>query len=343
MARMYVQILPEVNQQLTLWRERAHAIPNEELRTQALASMNSKKFHCQGGASYALLTSDTFMRKRLIAWIVAFQTISDYLDNLCDRSTSLDATDFRCLHQAMLDAADEQEVTHDYYAQRDERDDAGYLQALVECCQRINRELPSFSGIREQLRELVSLYCDLQVYKHIAHDQREQALATWWSTHQQRYPHLEWQEFAAATGSTLGMFCFIVASAKPHISRDDANLMREQYFPAICGLHIMLDYLIDREEDQAGGDLNFCFYYRDDVHMLARIRWIIETAQQAAKQLPNARFHEMIVDGLLAVYLSDGKMSASTETRQLSKRLLAGGPWRRMFFYWNSLWVRKMF
>jgi tetraprenyl-beta-curcumene synthase len=343
MARMYVQILPVVNQQLAVWRERAIAIPNEELRAQALASMNSKKFHCQGGASYALLTGDAFMRKRLIAWIVAFQTISDYLDNLCDRSTSLDPADFRCLHQAMLDAADEQDVIHDYYAQRDERDDAGYLHSLVQCCQQINRELASFREIREQLRELVSLYCDLQVYKHIAHDQREQALATWWSAHQRRYPSLEWQEFAAATGSTLAMFCLIVTAAQPQLSAEEASLIREHYFPAICALHIMLDYLIDREEDQAGGDLNFCFYYRDDTHMLARIRWIIETAQQAAKQLPNANFHQMIVDGLLAVYLSDGKMSASTETRILSKQLLAGGPWRRMFFYWNTLMVRKMF
>ena len=33
-------------------------------------------------------------RANAIKFIVAYQTISDYLDNLCDRSTSLDPDDF---------------------------------------------------------------------------------------------------------------------------------------------------------------------------------------------------------------------------------------------------------
>ena len=39
-----------------------------------------------------------------IKFIVAYQTISDYLDNLCDRSSSLDPQDFAALHESMGDA-----------------------------------------------------------------------------------------------------------------------------------------------------------------------------------------------------------------------------------------------
>ena len=61
-----------------------------------MASIETKTFHCEGGALYALLAEAH--RDDAIRFIVAYQTISDYLDNLCDRSTSLDPEDFTLLH-----------------------------------------------------------------------------------------------------------------------------------------------------------------------------------------------------------------------------------------------------
>ncbi len=105
--------------------------------------------------------------------------------------------------------------------------------------------------------ELVGLYCDLQVYKHIRHDLREAELFKWWRLHHEKYPELGWNEFAAATGSTLGMFMLFVAAAERDIAAATINNIKKAYFPYICGLHILLDYLIDQEEDRKGGDLNF--------------------------------------------------------------------------------------
>ena len=48
--------------------------------------------------------------------------------------------------------------------------------------------------------------------------------------------------------------------------KNDAEQIRNGYFPYIQGLHILLDYLIDQEEDKVGGDLNFCFYYENEKH-----------------------------------------------------------------------------
>jgi tetraprenyl-beta-curcumene synthase len=328
-------------QRVAHWETRAQNIPDAELRKQALASIHSKKFHCQGGAVFSC--ADRKKWKLLIEWIVAFQTISDYLDNLCDRSTSLDANDFRSLHQSMLDAVDSKHPTHQYYAYRAENDDGGYLLQLVQTCQRIQRELPSYNMVEQAIRQLVQFYCDLQVYKHIRSDLREQALLDWWHTHADQFPQLKWQEFAAATGSTLGVFYLLSSAVKPNLSIQQVKQISEAYFPAICGLHILLDYFIDQEEDQGGGDLNFCSYYSSHDEMVERMHSIIAAARVAAKSLPSARFHEMIIDGLLALYLSDPKLDGNVQLRQISRRLLAGGSFSRSFFYWNTWIVRRLF
>ena len=114
---------------LELWQQEAETIPNSELRKQALLSIESKAFHCEGGAIYGLLAQDKI--EPTIRFIVAYQTICDYLDNLCDRSTSLDPRDFRTLQQACIHALTPDANGIDYYQFREDRDDGGYLIKLV--------------------------------------------------------------------------------------------------------------------------------------------------------------------------------------------------------------------
>ncbi len=336
---VYRYILPGVREQLASWRELADRMPDPELRTQAIASMTSKQFHCEGGAVYA--AAHLPMRHVLIPLIVAFQTISDYLDNLCDRSTSLDPVDFRRLHQSMLDAVDPAEPLHDYYEFREEKDDGGYLYELVKTCQASIRMLPSYSVVAEEVRHLVGLYCDLQVYKHIRHDLREAALDEWWSKHASAYPAIRWNEFAAATGSTLGVFMLFLAASQPKLQPDSAKRIHEAYFPYICGLHILLDYLIDQEEDLIGGDLNFCSYYGGMDETVDRIAEIVRQAHAKVDLLEAPKFHRMIIEGLLALYLSDPKVSKQTQVKRISRQLMKGSPMMRMFFLVNSVWIRK--
>lgn len=339
MSRVYKHILPEVRKELSAWRHTASEIPDPELRTQALASIDTKQFHCQGGAVYA--TIDLPDRNVLIRLIVSFQTISDYLDNLCDRSTSMDAEDFRLLHQSMLDAVNPDAKQHDYYALHKELNDGGYLSDLVETCQNCVRILPSYAVVMPYIIDLVSLYTDLQVYKHIHPDDREDALLNWWAMHKHRTPHLEWQEFAAATGSTLAVFMLFLAATDTGLSDDGAASIHKSYFPHVCCLHIMLDYLIDQEEDQSGGDLNFCNYYKDTEMMLERITMIAESARRDVTAIPSSPFHRMIIEGLLALYLSDPKVSEQQEVIFASRQLMKGSPLTRIFFFMNSRWIRK--
>ncbi|GGG15515.1 tetraprenyl-beta-curcumene synthase family protein [Paenibacillus abyssi] len=338
MYRVYKYVLPEVDAELKRWRQKAEAIPDEELRTQALASMDAKRFHCEGGAVYGAANLE--QRHVLIPLIVALQTISDYLDNLCDRSTSLDPDDFRLLHQSMLDAVDPGSELSDYYALRSEREDGGYLHALVRTCQSCVSMLPAYDKVKQQVTELVGLYCDLQVHKHIRKDLREPHLLHWWEQNRSRYPHLQWNEFAAATGSTLGMFMLFLAATHPELKDQHADSIRNAYFPHVCGLHIMLDYLIDQEEDREGGDLNFCNYYDNQGMLEERISGIVSNAREDVQRLPASQFHRMIIEGLLALYLSDPKVSSQEDVKRISKRLMKRSPMTRVFFWLNSMWIR---
>jgi tetraprenyl-beta-curcumene synthase len=341
MLQVYRYILPEVHEQLRFWRQKAGQMPDPELQKQAIASMVSKQFHCQGGAIYAAARLQ--MRHVLIPLIVALQTISDYLDNLCDRSTSMDADDFRMLHQSMLDAVDPAEPLHDYYAYRKENEDGGYLNELVKTCQASIRMLPAYALVQQDVRELVGLYCDLQVYKHIRQELREEALLSWWKPHEPSYPDISWNEFAAATGSTLGMFMLFVAAADAQLQPRAVKDIRAAYFPYICGLHILLDYLIDQEEDKLGGDLNFCSYYDGMDQMVARIGTIVLKARDKANGFEHSPFHRMIIEGLLALYLSDPKVKKQRQVKQISRMLMKGSPLTRLFFLINSVFIRRTF
>ncbi|WP_281890969.1 tetraprenyl-beta-curcumene synthase family protein [Paenibacillus sp. YYML68] len=340
MTRVYRYVLPGVREQLKHWRSRAEAMPDPELRTQALQSMTTKEFHCIGGCVYA--AAHPSMRHVLIPLIVAFQTISDYLDNLCDRSTSLDPVDFRRLHQSMLDAVNPAATLHDYYEFREEKQDADYLNDLVKTCQASLRLLPSYVLVAERVQELVGLYCDLQVYKHIHKDHREKALLDWWAEHQSKYDTIAWNEFAAATGSTLGVFMLFLAASEEKLQQETIHSIHEAYFPYICSLHILLDYLIDQEEDRIGGDLNFCSYYANMDSTVERIEYIVGEAKRRSQSIAHAAFHRMIIEGLLALYLSDPKVSRQQQVKRVSRRLMKGSPWMRLFFLVNSVWIRTI-
>jgi tetraprenyl-beta-curcumene synthase len=340
MFRVYRYVLPDVKSQLQLWREAAGRIPDAELRKQAIDSLTTKEFHCIGGSVYA--SAHLPMRHVLIPLIVAFQTISDYLDNLCDRSTSLDPQDFRQLHQSMLDAVDPSAPLHDYYAFRQQYSDAGYLNDLVKTCQSCICLLPAYALVADRLRELVGLYCDLQVYKHIHKDQRERELYRWWEQHKALYSQLSWNEFAAATGSTLGVFMLFVAACNRNLKQEEAEKISQAYFPYVCALHILLDYLIDQKEDLVGGDLNFCSYYDSKEQTVQRIAFVVDQAREQILHLEHPRFHRMIIEGLLALYLSDPKVKGQDQVKQISKRLMKNSPLTRMFFWINSMYIRTI-
>lgn len=334
MGKVYFKIFPKVRQELTYWEGRAKQIPNKELRSQALASISSKRFHCQGGGVYAILAKENW--KEAIRFIVAYQTISDYLDNLCDRSTSLDPADFRLLHQAMIDALTPNIDVKNYYELRKEQNDGGYLTDLVKTCQKSLENVKGYETIQEILVKLCGLYGDLQVHKHVMQAERIPRLTNWFDTYKKDFPELRWHEFSAATGSTLGIFCLVSYTLGGKMSPEIASAVYQGYFPYMQGLHILLDYFIDQKEDQEEDDLNFCTYYSSQSELEERLRFFIKKAHEHVADLPDSHFHEMVRCGLVGLYLGDRKVKNLNCGSDMRKTLLGACGKKAKFFHWNT-------
>ena len=340
MSRVYRKVLPAVHQELAYWKSRAEKIPNPELRAQALASIEHKTFHCEGGAILALTAKGEY--RKAIKFIVAYQTISDYLDNLCDRSTSLDPIDFAALHESMSDALVLHAEDKNYYRFREDQDDDNYLHDLSETCRSVLRELKHYDKIKDYLLELCQYYCDLQINKHVVHDERVPRLEKWFNHYQQQLPEMEWYEFSACSGSTLGIFCLVSYAMREDFKTSDAENIRKGYFPYIQGLHILLDYFIDQEEDIAGGDLNFCAYYENQETLFNRLNHFVVEADRHTEFLPHKKFHQLINRGLLGIYLSDEKVRKQKNVRKLARGMIKSGGWVSYFFYFNGLAYRSI-
>lgn len=340
MKRIYREVLPKVREQLAYWKRKAEAIPDDELRKQALASIRSKTFHCEGGAIYSLLAEDR--RDDIIVFIVAYQTISDYLDNLCDRSTSLDPDDFRALHESMRHALTPGADSTDYYRFRKECNDGGYLCELVKTCQTVLETIDSLPIIQPALHELAGYYCDLQVHKHVKRSERVPRLKRWFKTYQHQLPEMSWYEFSACSGSTLGIFCIVSYAASSMRMDALVDRLKDGYFPWVQGLHILLDYFIDQEEDMRGGDLNFCFYYESDARLLQRFEHFIRQADRSISKLPDAKFHRMVNKGLLGIYLADKKVQGQKKVRQIARKLIRQSGGAGWFFLLNGWLYRRL-
>lgn len=340
MSKIYRHVLPEVHRNLNYWKKRASEIPNSELRKQALESIRTKTFHCEGGGIYSLLAEDNF--QDAVSFIVAYQTISDYLDNLCDRSTSLDPQDFRALHESMHHALTPGSIIGNYYRHRIEQEDGGYLGELVQTCQSYLEKLPQLDVIQPALWELEGYYSDLQVYKHVTHGERVPRLQEWFKAHQQRLPEMTWYEFSACSGSTLGIFCIVSYALARNKMTELVNRLKDGYFPWVQGLHILLDYFVDQDEDKLGGDLNFCFYYENETRMIQRFHHFIEQSDQSIRDLPDKNFHRMINRGLLGIYLADRKVKAQKNVRSLARKIMSQAGGAGLFFFVNGWIYRRL-
>lgn len=319
-CKMIKILMPAVRRELEGWRRLAERIPDPELRAQALASIEKKRFHCLGGGVFALYPNSDF--NSAVRFIVAFQTISDYLDNLCDRAGVLDEDAFMQLHLAMADALDPGMPMRDYYLLYPHKNDGGYLTGLVQACREQVEKLPRYETVAQAMRRMVSLYSHLQAHKHIRPDLREGRLEAWAEPLAREYPGISVWEFCAATGSTLAVFLLFTAARDGGFGEREADALLDAYFPWVCALHILLDYFIDAEEDRVGGDFNFTAYYGDAAECADRLSFLTERAMRACAGLKYAGFHRTVVRGLLAMYLSDPKAGAQNKStrRELLRR-----------------------
>jgi len=333
------RVFPAVDRELDTWTTRARSA-QFEICEQAVASISRKRFHCLGGSVYSLWPQgQPKFRAGLLRLIVAFQTISDYLDNLCDRTGVLDESLFRRLHTSMLAALDHGVEASGFYEGYPWKNDGGYLQGLVLACRRETAALPHFPLVRDRAVDLTQLYIDLQVHKHTYGLERKRRLSTWHLENLSSAPETFWWEFAAAAGSTLGVFALFATASQPRIRAGEVDALLDAYFPYITGLHILLDYFIDQDEDAAWRDLNLVSYYPGQDQRRRRMQAIVRAAFEWSRTLPDPGFHQAIVLGLLAMYLTDPKVAGPLEPEARSL-LRIGRPYTGLMRYLCG-WLRK--
>ncbi|MDR3599718.1 MAG: tetraprenyl-beta-curcumene synthase family protein [Desulfosporosinus sp.] len=332
------KVFPLVKQELNRWQRMAAQLPDARLSQQATDSIHSKAFHCQGGSIFALYPGVN--RAEAVRFIVAYQTMSDYLDNLVDSLEVQDELAFSQLHLAMQEALNPEADRSDYYLYYPYREDGGYLEGLVKTCQASLRKLPAYKIVQEEAVKFAQLYSYLQTYKHLALEEREGKMLNWITPYLKEYPEITTWEFAAATGSTLGIFSLYAVAFNSQLTVKQAQKISRAYFPWICGLHILLDYFIDLREDRETNQLNFVAYYEDTDMTFQRLHQFVENSLKQAARLDHPKFHRAVVQGLLAMYLSD-KKGMDTDIRSITKHLLGDSGLGVKLLYWLCCQLRK--
>jgi tetraprenyl-beta-curcumene synthase len=306
-ARFVGSVIPRAGRELAAIRLRAERIPDAALREQALASIDGKAYHVQGGCILA-----TFMRgetqRRYVAIVAALETIYDYLDNLCDRLPGVTQAAYATLHASLIDALDDRRTPADYYRDGPAGDDGGYLRSLVDAARAGLRELPNYAIVRDRLVEVARYYAELQVLKHGPAGARERACDAWYGRNRQQFPGLSWWEFAAACGSSLPVFALIALAARERLDSPEIDATLNAYFPGVSAVHILLDYFIDQAEDREHGELNFVACYSSSAEAVVQLRRLVTATLARVRTLAGAAHHRFLVEAMCVFYLTHPKV-----------------------------------
>ena len=116
----------------------------------------------------------------------------------------------------------------------------------------------------------------------------------------------------------------VAAAHRPGVTGEEVRQIKQAYFPWICGLHILLDYFIDYVEDRETEQLNFVQYYKSTSEREERLVLFLQKSLQCARYLTYPKFHQAVVEGLIAMYLSDSKGQIE-ELRDGTQALISAG------------------
>ena len=72
--------------------------------------------------------------------------------------------------------------------------------------------------------------------------------------------------------------------------------------------------------------MNFTFYYTDREEILERLKLLVRQSHRCASKLSNSALAKTIVEGLLALYLSDPKVKQQAFQQSASELLAESGP-----------------
>jgi tetraprenyl-beta-curcumene synthase len=312
------RVLPQVRGELAHWRARAAGIPNPNLRRTATEAL-CKRGNIEGAALFATLAPAAH-RRRTVSAIIAFQAAYNYLDALSELPSEDPVENGDRLHQALLLALHPGAAHADYYAHNQDRDDGGYLGAILDVCRDALAGLPSYAAVAPAARGAAARIVDFQALNLGETQGTHDALARWATETTPPGSGLAWWETAAGAGSSLAVHALIAAAADPHVDTSEAREIDRSYFPWIGALHSLQDSLVDREEDHEHGQRSLLDYYASPVDAAIGLVSLAMRARAAAERLPSPHAHRVILTAMCSYYLSAPECDTA-ETRMIARTL----------------------
>jgi tetraprenyl-beta-curcumene synthase len=315
--------LRAVSREIHVWRLRASAIPNAQIREDAFDALARKRTHLDGAALFWILP-----RRRnahLLQLLVDYEITLEFLDNMNERAAHIGQTNGRQLHLALIEALDPDAPISDYYRFHPWHDDGGYLRALVESCREHCAFLPSYSRVRALvLREATRA----QVLA-LNHDPdphcRDTALEEWAAKEFTDYGGASWFELSGAATASMTIHVLLALAAEPTCEESDISSAQAVYFPWLSLATTMLDSYVDQLDDAASGDHSYIAHYASREIAIQRLGEIVEQTASEARSLRNGYRHAVIAACMVAMYLS--RDSAYTPDMRMATQTLvrAGG------------------
>lgn len=328
--------MPAVAREVSAWRARAAAIPDPSIRQDALSALERKRGQTDGAALFCVLPR--VRSQRLLALVVAYQIMWDFLDSVNEHGASAGHANGRQLHLALIEALDRSRPISDHYRHHPYKDDGGYLRALVEACREGCAQLPSY----ERVRPLVVAEAVRGQVLAINHDldplSRDRALRAWSASEFPGGHEAKWFELSGAASAGLTIYALLALATEPAFTDADLGRARNAYFPWISTVATMLDSYVDQIEDAANSDHSYIAHYPTSQFARRRVSRLIRRCLSEASALPDGERHTLIVACMIAMYLS--KDSARTPAMRATTRSLvnAGGSLSRFLLPILRLW-----
>lgn len=313
-------VLPHTARELRRWRARALVAADMTLREDAISALVRKRAQSEGAALLATLADRRSLP--LLRVLLCYQLIWDGLDSIHERSRSYD--NGVQLHLTVVDALDPWRPARDYFRLHAQRDDTGYLAALVANCRQGTTRLASFAKVRPML--LVEAHRSLRILA-INHDldsaRRQDRMKVWVQRERPAPQSATWFERAAASGAALASFAMLAHASQATVSQRNLSVIHDSY-PWASAVATMLDSYVDRAEDDANGDHCYIAYYPTPEVAVERTARLIREALAGVRALHNPHRHVVIVASMVAMYLTKDS-SRTVEFERCTRQLAASG------------------
>jgi len=331
-ARELIWGLRLVSREVDGWRARAAEIPDAELRADAVGALTRKRGNINGAALFWTLPDRR--NSDLLAALVAYEILADFLDCVSERGAHLGIANGRQLHLALVEALDPEAQMSDYYRYHDNADDGGYVRTLVGSCRAHCAALPSYDEVRPFLSRAASLSAVLTINHEPNPAMRERALQEWDDDQVAERPGRElavrgeqhWYERTAGASAWLTVLAMLALAAERGPTAREAARTYGAYLDWIAPAGAMLDSYGDIGEDAASGDHSYIAHYPSSEVAVERVSELVSGSRRVAGTLPGGARHAVIAACMTAFYLSKDSVRAPDLRGGARELRRAGGP-----------------